>query len=75
MSKTRVDAGNVNDVLRFDCSAGTARDLAALEELLAKEVEFAQAVGDILFVLEAQRSCCFPKRGCFSRRIGDHRPF
>lgn len=52
-----------------------AEELAALEELLEKETEFAQALGDVLFVLEAQTSCHLPRRGCFRRRIGGHRGF
>lgn len=70
MPRTLVDA---ESAARVDCDA--ARDLAALEEILEKEAEFARAVGDVLFVLEAPHSCHLPRRGCFRRRVAAHRPF
>lgn len=73
MPRTLVDAKDVDDVCGFEgCSA---QDLAALEELLERETKFAQVLGDVLFVLEAQTSCHLPRRGCFRRKIESHREF
>eukprot|EP00866_Antonospora_locustae_P002063 jgi/Antlo1/2063/244 len=73
MLNTFVDTEDV------DCVHGLngfcVQDLTALEELLEKEVKFAQTLADVLFVLEAQISCHLPRRGCFRRRIGVHRNF